>query len=252
MDEQRLRQFLIDHHVLAGVWFCDVCHAECRVDARRQLFRCDRRVTVTLHGGRFKVTRRHSFAKSLVAGSWFDRQKLSQKTICRFCSLWLIEPHPRTLLIERELSVSRRTVVDWSNFCREVCVFWLETRSELLGGNGVVVEIDEAKIGHRKYNRGRWIDGFWVFGGFERGSGRTFLVPVPSRDSQTLLSVIKQWIRPGTTIMSDCWRAYDCLSSEGFVHQTVNHSQNFVDPVSGVSVTHCWFVLHHFTKSYFI
>jgi len=69
------------------------------------------------------------------------------------------------------------------------------------------------------------VDGFSVFGGFERGSGRTFLVPVPTWDSQTLLSVIQNWIRPGTTIMSDCWRAYDCLSSEGFVHQTVNHSQ---------------------------
>ena len=77
------------------------------------------------------------------------------------------------------------------------------------------------------------MDGFWVFGGFERGSGRTFLVPVPSWDSDTLLSVIKTWIRPGTTIMSDCWRAYDCLSSHGFVHQTVNHSQNFVNPDSG-------------------
>jgi len=42
-----------------------------------------------------------------------------------------------------------------------------------LCGSGVVVEIDEAKIGHRKYNRGRSVDGFWVFGGFERGSGRT-------------------------------------------------------------------------------
>jgi len=31
-------------------------------------------------------------------------------------------------------------------------VFWLEQRSEILGGSGVVVEIDEAKIGHRKYN----------------------------------------------------------------------------------------------------
>jgi len=33
--------------------------------------------------------------------------------------------------------------------------------------------------------------------------------------------------------MSDCWRAYDCLSLEGFVHQRVNDSQNFVDPDTG-------------------
>ena len=30
--------------------------------------------------------------------------------------------------------------------------------------------------------------------------------------------------------MSDKWKSYDCLSSEGFVHYSVNHSENFVDP----------------------
>jgi len=40
----------------------------------------------------------------------------------------------------------------------------------VLGGPGVVVEIDEVKFGKRKYNWGRWLDGQWVFGGFERGS----------------------------------------------------------------------------------
>ena len=42
--------------------------------------------------------------------------------------------------------------------------------------------------------------------------------------------------------MSDCWRAYDCLSSEDFVHQTVNHSQNFVSPDSGAHrpIEHLW------------
>jgi len=58
----------------------------------------------------------------------------------------------------------RKSVVDWSSFCREVCQLWLEQRSEVLRGTGVVVEIYEAKIGHRKYNRGRWVDGFWVLG----------------------------------------------------------------------------------------
>ena len=45
-----------------------------------------------------------------------------------------------------------------------------------------------------------------------------------------LLDVIKEWIRPGTTVISDCWKAYDCLSHESFVHQQINHSVNFVDP----------------------
>ena len=61
---------------------------------------------------------------------------------------------------------------------REVCVFWLEKCSQVLGGPGVVVEIDEAKFGRRKYNRGCVIDGTWVFGGFERGSKNCFLVRV--------------------------------------------------------------------------
>jgi len=192
--------FLVAHHVVSDTCFCDECHQECRVDKRRKLFRCDRQVTVKLHGGRSKVTKRHSFSKSLVAGTWFDKQKFSQKTICRFCSLWLVLPHPRSLLISRELSISQKSVTDWGSFCREVCQFWIEQRSEVLGGPGKIVEIDEAKIGHRKYNRGRWIDGFWVFGGFERGTRLTFLVPVPSRDSD----VNFRPPRPNSRIFHSC------------------------------------------------
>ena len=211
-DDDKLRDFLVAHHVIAGVRFCDFCHEECRIERRRKLFRCDRQVTVKLYGGRTKVIRKHSFAESLVAGTWFGKSKLSLQVICRFSSLWLVLPHPRTVLITRELSVSKKTVIDWSSFCREVCQFWLEERSEVLGGKDVVVEIDEAKIGHRKYNRGRWVDGFWVFGGFERVSRRCFLVPVPFRSREYLLDVIKQWIRPGTTVISDCWKAHDSVA----------------------------------------
>ena len=72
-------------------------------------------------------------------------------------------------------------------------------------------------------------------------------MPVPTRDTDTILSVIKQWIRPGTAIMFDCWRAYDCLSLERFVHQRVNHSQNFIDPQSGAhaqNIEHFWHDVH--------
>lgn len=102
-----------------------------------------------------------------------------------------------------------------------------------LGGEGKVVEIDEAKLGKRKYKRGRVIDGQWIFGEIDRGSKRIFYVPVPNRTKETLLRLIQDWIAPGTTIMSDCWRMYDCLEDEGFRRLTVNHSVNFVDPDTG-------------------
>ncbi|KYQ50359.1 hypothetical protein ALC60_10560 [Trachymyrmex zeteki] len=121
------------------------------------------------------------------------------------------------------------------NICKKtlVCVFWTDKHSQKLGGPGCTVQIDEAKIGKRKYNRGRLVKGQWVFGGYEQGSKKVFVVPVEDRTEKTLLAIIKEWILPGTTIVSDCWKSYDCLNNEGFQHLTVNHSYNFVDPDTG-------------------
>ena len=63
------------------------------------------------------------------------------------------------------------------------------------GGPGIEVESDESKFGRRKYNRGRWQEGHWVFGGIERGSGRSFMVEVPQRNAARLLPIIQQYIR---------------------------------------------------------
>jgi transposase-like protein len=106
------------------------------------------------------------------------------------------------------------------------------SRNEMIGGTDKIVEIDESKFGKRKYHRGHRVEGQWVFGGMERGSGKVFMVPVEDRTKDTLLAIIKDYIKPGTTIYSDCWKSYDCLKDEGFVHCTVN-SINFVDPESG-------------------
>jgi len=72
-----------------------------------------------------------------------------------------------------------------------------------------------------------------VFGGVERRSGRTFLVPVPDRTADTLTATIREWIEPGTTVISDCWGGYRDFDSLGYTHPTVNHSLCFVDPDTG-------------------
>jgi hypothetical protein len=40
-------------------------------------------------------------------------------------------------------------------------------------------------------------------------------------------------IEVGTTIISDCWAAYNTISNFNYQHLTVNHTYNFVDPNTG-------------------
>ena len=72
-----------------------------------------------------------------------------------------------------------------------------------------------------------------MFGGICHEDRKFFLVTVPNWDKETLLPLIKERIAAGTTIMSDCWKSYDCLSQEDFEYLTVNHSLHFVDPDTG-------------------
>ena len=106
----------------------------------------------------------------------------------------------------------------------------------VIGGQDVEVEIDESKFGRRKYNRGRLVEGHWVFGEVERITGECFLVEVEHRDAATLLPLIQQYIRPGSIIYSDEWRSYHQIyATTGMTHMTVNHSLlHFVDPATGV------------------
>ena len=104
-----------------------------------------------------------------------------------------------------------------------------------LGGVGKTLEIDESKFGaKRKHKRGRVSEGPWVFGVVERGSQKVVVLRVSDRTRESLVHrLITTHILPGTTIYSNQFTPYIPLNQLRYIHLSVNHSKNFVDPDSG-------------------
>lgn len=165
--------------------------------------------------------------------TWLQGSRLPYRTILFFCYSWAYEM-TSIEYCERELGMSHCTTVDWSNYLREICASALLRTRKIIGGPGLTVEIDESQFSRRKNNVGRVLPAQWVFGGTCRETGDCFLYAVPNRTAATLIQVIKESIAPGSTIMSDCWKSYDGLTTDpDYIHLKVNHSLNFVDPLTG-------------------
>ena len=88
-----------------------------------------------------------------------------------------------------------------------------------------------------RVNYGNRVTVPWVFemAWHHGGPSETRLFIVDRRDRKTLLPIIRRHIRLGTTIRSDEWAAYTGLGRLGYINETVNHSQNFVDPNTGAN-----------------
>jgi transposase-like protein len=188
-----------------------------------------------IDGVRWRCTRRCRRSCSIRQDSFFYGSKLSLSQMLTIMYSWSRGCKQAATMIDS--FTNKNTIVDWYNFCRDVCVKALENHDvQKIGGVGKIVEIDESKFGKRKYHKGARREGQWVFGGVERGNVQhMFLEVVADRKKETLMDLIYKYIEPGTIIMSDCWKAYDSdwLNQLNFTHFTVNHSQNFKDPITG-------------------
>lgn len=167
------------------------------------------------------------------SGTFFDGAtcRLSLGTVIQIIYCFIHQVRVSDAIRENE--VSKNTITDYYNYCREVCALSLEQNFHQIGGPGEIVEIDESKFFTRKYNRGRILSAQqegWVFGGIERSSKECFMVRVKDRSKETLLPLITKYIKPGTTIISDEWKAYGKIKEIGYQHYTICHKKQFVDP----------------------
>lgn len=134
-----------------------------------------------------------------------------------FGYLWLSGCNRKTII--RMTGHSSITVTACIGYYRQLVSSCLDDEDQVIGGSGIIVEVDESKFGKRKYNRGHRADGVWVFGGVERTpERRVFVKTVNNRSEQTLLEISSQHVLPGSIIHTDLWCGYTNLEHSMDVH----------------------------------
>ena len=89
---------------------------------------------------------------SIKEGSWFSGSHLLLEQAIKLTYYWVYKT-PSDYVV-RELKIgSPRTIADWYNVVREVCVEIIKSENEQIGGVGKEIEIDESKFGKCKYHR---------------------------------------------------------------------------------------------------
>ena len=229
-DESKCITFLISHGIIAQTIACN-CGGSMNIDFTRKTLRCSHR--------------RCRKEASIYKGTFFYKSRLSCTKILHLGHLWLaggnillwfqILLHIGSIrMVSMYTGHMEEVVSNYFNYFRQLVASTLGFEDQLIGGKGVVVEVDETKVAKRKNHRGHHVEGSWVVGGVERTEERKiFLAEVPNRSAETLLLILCSRIRPGSIIYSDMWRGYVHLESNLHVqHLTVNHSLFFVDPIT--------------------
>ena len=217
-DEEACIGFLIDHQLVYSQPRCTRC--------RKSTYR---------NGRMWQCTNRQcNWKKSIFKDSVFGNTRLPPQTILLIGYLWLVKCSPS--FIQLMTGCSSATVTHFTKLLRQLVADEVEENEGQIGGENVIVEVDESKFGKRKHHRGHHVEGAWVIGGVERTpEHRVFAEVVERRDAATLLEVVRRRIAPGSIVHSDLWRAYRAIPSAAHLeHRTVNHSRHFVDPDTGV------------------
>ena len=220
-DEEELIQWLTEFGLLAKNKKCQVC------DSPLTLIKCSSMVD----NRRWKCYNCREWKDGIRKNTFFEKSRLSLGQTVLIIYYWATDVPVRICVTH--LGISKKTIVDYYNFLREICSAALIQDTCMFGGPGVIVEVDETVITKRKYNRGRHIPEQWVFGMYCTRLRRGMMWFVPNRKAETLLPYIQKYIIPGSIVMTDCSNSYFRVGELGYKHETVNHSLNFSDPLTG-------------------
>jgi hypothetical protein len=148
--------------------------------------------------------------------------------------MWIRNATPK---MAGEMSCGGSTLQQLFSLFRRAYTFYLKTKILPFIKLPGPVEIDEAKIGRRRWHfRGEFPKKIrWAFGIYCRTTGIPILYEIKNKIHNHLVSILKKHISGGTVLLSDHHSSYVILRSGkshlakyGFYHFWVNHSDFFI------------------------
>lgn len=168
--------------------------------------------------------------KKITEGTFFEKTQIQFEDFFVILFMWA-----SNLSVKGVVNLTQNSkvlVVQYFRYFRDVCSWkLLNSPPKQIGGVGHIVEIDESAVSKRKYNRGKRVGRggktVWVLGMYDKEEKEGVILHVEERDKCTMLPEIQRHVKWGTTIWTDQWAAYNGLDNIGFIHETVNHSNEF-------------------------
>lgn len=217
--EDKAIQYLIDNGIVQINQKCTKCRTKMKFNFERRMVFC--------------MKKKCRQSRSIFKNTFFSSARMGIHKLLQACYLYLLKIEIKSIMILT--GISSKTISDWLGFVRQLVGEDVSLEETQIGGPDIVVEIDETKMGRRKYHRGHSVEGVWVVAGVERTEEKKmFAVEVENRDAETISEIIKTYVKEGSVINTDCWRAYKkACEVNGFEHRTVNHSETFKNPLDG-------------------
>lgn len=201
-SEDKAIEFLHAHKILPEIQFC-------RIDGAPLSKISD-----------FKFKCRKSDCRKIYSSltdTIFSRLRLKFSDFFRIAYFWIAKVNFSSIVLIT--GHSSHTIKRVLNLINDVMIKNLNKTEIKIGGPGIQVQLDESKFGKRKYNRGRRIEGVWVFGGVEKTPQRKFFaVCVDRRDSETLNELILRYVLPGSIVITDGWKGYNLFKKISILH----------------------------------
>jgi LSD1 subclass zinc finger protein len=199
--------------------------------------------SVDLYAFRCMKTACKSYKKyfSIRTNSIFNNCNFSLVVGLKLCWKWLGDATQKEII--REVDVERKVLIRFFMKLRRCCENFIMHNPVMLGGNNIVINLDESLFRHKpKYHRGRLTKHeLWVFGVADTSftPAHIYLELVEDRSAATLLPIVKRVLRHNSIVISDDWASYRRIDEIlGFDNLIVNHSLNFVDPITGAHTQH--------------